>query len=222
MAIFLWQLDSIHYIIICRYKNHLSFEHFGPGAVFIIKSNREEIMKRAALVLFLLLIFLFNTAVGQNLNNFKQRDLEKKQTYELKPKSPFWGAFYSVIPGIALHGSGLLYAEKYGQAAGMMGLEIVSVLAIGIGLVDNSKQYSAPPPLDPRPIDGPIESSNTSYMAIIGVALFAGTWIYDVVVTQKSISDYNELLQKPGFSMNLGSKEIQGRQTVTFGLSYRF
>jgi hypothetical protein len=181
-------------------------------------------MKCALFILFLLLIFLSNIALGQNLNNFNQRDLEKKQTYELKTKSQFWGAFYSVIPGIVLHGSGLLYAEKYGQAAGMMGLEIVSILAIGIGLADNQIQY-VPPPLDPRPIDGPIKSIGSGerrVMLAVGVALFAGTWIYDIVVTQKSIHDYNELLQQPGFSMGLGSKQIQGQQTLTFGLSYRF
>jgi hypothetical protein len=179
-------------------------------------------MKRALFSLFLLLIFLINTAVGQNLNNFNQRDLEKKPAYELKLKSHFWGAFYSIIPGIALHGSGLLYAEKYGQAAGMMGLEIVSLFAIGIGLADNDVVYGVPPPDDPRPIDGKIRSPGQSVYAIIGVALFAGTWIYDIVVTQKSISDYNELLIRPGFSMDIGSTQIQGRQTLTFGLSYRF
>lgn len=182
-------------------------------------------MKRALFILFLLTIFLINSAFGQSLNNFKQRDLEKKQTYELKPKSQFWGAFYSVIPGIVLHGSGLLYAEKYGQAAGMMGLEIVSLLAIGIGLADYNHIQYVPPPLDPRPIDGPINSRGSgerTVMLAIGVALFAGTWIYDVVITQKSIRDYNELFEKPGFSMDLGSKQIQGRQTLAFVLSYRF
>jgi hypothetical protein len=173
-------------------------------------------------IIIILLLCYTSGLTAQSMYSFEPADIEEKPEIKLEPKSHFWGAFYSVIPGLLFHGSGLFYVEKPGTGFALMGLEALSVLIIGFAYVDYTTIQPFPPPHD-TPIDGPVDNGdNSKIYAAIGIGLFAATWIYDVVMTQKSIHEHNEFIKHRGFSLDIGTLEKSDGRTLTFGFSWRF
>jgi hypothetical protein len=144
--------------------------------------------------------------------SFEPTDIEEKPEIKLEPKSHFLGAFYSVFPGVALHGSGLLSAEEYTKAGIMMATEVLSLYLIGIGLQDTERQAGCVIYYD----------TNVLFYGLMGMVLFAATWIYDIVMTQKSIREHNEFIKHRGFSLDIGTLENSDGRTLIFGFSLRF
>lgn len=85
----------------------------------------------------------------------------------LKHKSPYMAVFYSVIPGVLVHGSGHFYAGKGGTGTTLLGLEAAGALLLYFG------SLSA--------FQGSSHQNDTDAMGYIGLALFAGSWVYDIV-----------------------------------------
>ncbi len=59
----------------------------------------------------------------------------------LKLKSPYMAAFYSVIPGVAFHGAGHVYAGKIPTAITLFGCEL---LGVGLGFLGGVSQIGGP------------------------------------------------------------------------------
>ncbi len=100
----------------------------------------------------------------------------------LKRKSPYMAAFYSVIPGVLVHGSGHFYAGKEGTGSALLGLEAAGVLLLYFG------SLSA--------FQGSSHQNDTDAMGYIGLALFAGSWVYDMVGSPIAVVRRNRYIKE--------------------------
>jgi hypothetical protein len=119
----------------------------------------------------------FNHLAAQEM-----QDSTKRQTPpSLKLKNPYMAAFYSVIPGVALHGAGHVYAGKIPTAITLFGCEL---LGVGLGFLGGVSQ-----------IGGSSDAGENA--AFVGFVLFAGSWLYDVIVSPVAVQKQNrKLLEK--------------------------
>ena len=76
----------------------------------------------------------------------------------------------SIFPGAVIHGTGLLYVGDTKTAKRVIELEAVSVLI----MVGSSV----------------IATEGTNVPGIIGMTLFAGSWVYDIAMTQVRVDDH--------------------------------
>ncbi len=110
-------------------------------------------------------------------------DSTKPQTApSLKLKSPYTAAFYSVIPGVLVHGSGHFYAGKEGTGSALLGLEAAGVLLLYFG------SLSA--------FQGSSHQNDTDAMGYMGLALFAGSWVYDMVGSPIAVVRRNRYIKE--------------------------
>jgi hypothetical protein len=170
-------------------------------------------MKRFSIPIIIILLLCYTSGLtAQSMYSFEPVDIEEKAEIKLESKSHFWGTFYSVIPGVALHGSGLLYAEEYTKAGIIMAFEGLSLYLIGLGIQGTERRTGCVIYYD----------TNAAFYGLIGLGLFAATWIYDVVMTQKEIHEHNEFIKRQGLSLDIGTLENSDGRTLTFGFSWRF
>jgi TM2 domain-containing membrane protein YozV len=101
------------------------------------------------------------------LSQHMQDSSKQWSPHSLKLKSPYVAVFYSVIPGVLVHGSGHFYAGKGGTGTTLLGLEAAGALLLYFG------SLSA--------FQGSSHQNDTDAMGYIGLALFAGSWVYDIV-----------------------------------------
>ncbi|MBD3216956.1 MAG: hypothetical protein GF310_01675 [candidate division Zixibacteria bacterium] len=170
-------------------------------------------MKRHSISIIIILLSCYTSGLtAQSVYSFEPGDIEVKTEIKLEPKSHFWGAFYSVIPGVALHGTGLLYAEEYTKAGIIMAVEGLSLYLIGLGIQGTERRAGCVIYYD----------TNAAFYGLIGLGLFAATWIYDVVMTQRAIHEHNESIKHRNLWLDIGTLENSNGRTLTFGFSWRF
>ncbi|HEQ99412.1 MAG TPA: hypothetical protein ENO22_08760 [candidate division Zixibacteria bacterium] len=163
-------------------------------------------------IIIILLLCYTSGLTAQSMYSFEPNTLEKEPEIALEPKSKSWGLFHSLVPGLALHGCGLLYAEEFGRAAITMGVEALSLYLICYAVENNEIRHGCTTYYD----------MNAAAYGLLGIGLFSTTWIYDVVMTQKSIHEHNEFIKHRGFSLDIGTLENSDGPTLTFGFSWRF
>ncbi|MGB8657847.1 MAG: hypothetical protein WCE90_08710 [Candidatus Zixiibacteriota bacterium] len=107
-----------------------------------------------------------------------------KKTASLKTKSPYMAIFYSVIPGVAIHGAGHIYAGKTGTGLRLLGCELLGggLLFMG-GLIG---------------LGSGVPSAGGENVQLVGFCLFLGSWVYDVIGAPLAVQKQNEVLLQRG------------------------
>jgi hypothetical protein len=95
----------------------------------------------------------------------------------IKLKKPYMAVFFSVIPGLVFHGSGHIYADKTETAMALFLAEMS-----GLGLIS----------LGTRSGHGDSDDGETA--AYFGMALFLGSWVYDMLESPFAVKRQNEKL----------------------------
>lgn len=98
----------------------------------------------------------------------------------LKTKSPYMAIFYSVIPGVVIHGSGHIYAGKLSTGLLLFGSEVVGVGVIFFGSLSG--------------MDSGVPMGGGDNAIFIGTALFLCSWIYDIVESPVVVIKQNQKL----------------------------
>ncbi|NIN00599.1 MAG: hypothetical protein GTO24_21690 [candidate division Zixibacteria bacterium] len=100
----------------------------------------------------------------------------------LKLKSPYMAVFYSFFPGVLVHGSGHFYAGKAGIGSALLGFEAAGALLLYFG------SLSA--------FQGSSHQNDTDAMGYMGLVLFAGSWVYDLVDSPIVVVRQNKYLRQ--------------------------
>ncbi len=103
----------------------------------------------------------------------------------MKLKSPYIALFYSVIPGVVFHGSGHVYAGKIGTGIALFGVELLGLGFMSAGaLAEFGEEESG---------------DRGETVDFIGMVLFLGSWVYDLIESPAAVSKRNAKLlkQKP-------------------------
>jgi hypothetical protein len=101
-----------------------------------------------------------------------------KESKPAKLKSPIAALVIAVVPGSVVHGAGHFYAGKTGTAIGLFGAEAVGVvLVLGSGISRLDKTES---------------SDRVDAIEWVGVAMFFGSWLYDVVESPFVVKNRND------------------------------
>lgn len=103
----------------------------------------------------------------------------------LKLKSPYTAVFYSVIPGAVFHGAGHVYAGKIGTGIALFGSELVGLGLMSVGAIAEFGEEES--------------GDKGGTAAFVGLVLFFGSWVYDLIESPAAVNKRNaELLkQKP-------------------------
>jgi hypothetical protein len=104
------------------------------------------------------------------------------QTKPRKLKSPTTALVIALVPGSVVHGAGHFYAGKTGTALGLFGAEIVGtglIYAVVIGRIFEG-------------MEGSEKRGGEDAALIIGLGLFAGSWVYDVVASPLVVKKQND------------------------------
>jgi hypothetical protein len=126
-----------------------------------------------------------------------------KNVHSLKLKSPYLAIFYSVIPGIALHGSGHVYAGKIGTGLLLFSSELVGIGLIFIGSVSGGENQEY--------------SSGRDNALFIGTALFIGSWVYDIFGAPVAVQKRNQkLLQNSNTELKFQLKDKDLRLAIVW------
>lgn len=117
----------------------------------------------------------------------------------LKLKSPYTAVFLSVIPGILVHGSGHFYAGKTKIGYWLLGAEAAG---IGIMFLGAMGGYAASESGDTG------AGENADFLALAGLLLFVGSWVYDVVDSPIAVQKHNQkLIQGKNTELKLQFKD---------------
>lgn len=100
----------------------------------------------------------------------------------LKLKSPYMAAFYSVIPGVLVHGCGHFYAGKSGTGCLLLGLEAGGVVLLYVSFLSA--------------FGGAARQTDTDAIAFTGLLLFGGSWVYDFVASPIVVVRQNKYLRQ--------------------------
>jgi TM2 domain-containing membrane protein YozV len=104
------------------------------------------------------------------------------KTSSLKLKNPYMAIFYSVVPGLLIHGSGHFYAGKTNTGYLLLGTEAAGLLLLYLGF-ENA-------------FGGPAYQNDADIMGWTGFALFSGSWIYDAIGSPIAVKKQNQKLLK--------------------------
>jgi hypothetical protein len=105
-----------------------------------------------------------------------------KKMNSLKLKSPYMAIFYSVVPGIIVHGSGHFYAGKTNTGYLLLGTEAAGLLFLYLGFEEA--------------LGGSSYQNDADIMGWTGLALFSGSWLYDVIGSPIAVQKQNQKLFK--------------------------
>ena len=111
-------------------------------------------------------------------------------------RDPGKAFFYALVPGLVVHGTGHFYAGDKTAGWALLGGEVFGLCLIAYAVGVRSDSAPQDPDLD----------DEAGTIAVFGTALFAGTWIYDVIGAPLAVQRENREL--------LGGEDIQLR----FGL----
>jgi hypothetical protein len=111
--------------------------------------------------------------------------------------------FYSIIPGIFIHGSGHFYAGKTNTGTLLFGAEAAGVLITYLGFLSSFR--------------GIENQDDTDLMGLVGVVLFAGSWVYDVIGSPIAVRKQNrKLIQNSNTELKLQPGKIGLHLSLVF------
>jgi TM2 domain-containing membrane protein YozV len=99
-----------------------------------------------------------------------------------KTKSPYVALFCSFVPGIIVHGSGHFYAGKTNTGYLLLGTEAAGLLLLYLGFEEA--------------LGGSSYQNDADIMGWTGLALFSGSWLYDVIGSPIAVQKQNQKLFK--------------------------
>jgi hypothetical protein len=105
-----------------------------------------------------------------------------KKMSSLKLKSPYFALFYSFVPGIIVHGSGHFYAGKTNTGYLLLGTEAAGLLLLYLGFEEA--------------LGGSAYRNDADVMGWTELALFSGSWLYDVIGSPIAVQKQNQKLFK--------------------------
>jgi hypothetical protein len=124
-------------------------------------------------------------------------DTINKKVIERKPvklKSPTTALVIALVPGSVVHGAGHFYAGKTGTAFGLFGAEIIGAGLIYAGVLGSIFEG----------MEGSEKRGGEDAALIIGLGLFAGSWVYDVVASPLVVKNQNDkILGKEPFELSM-------------------
>jgi|GEM_PF-1244516 len=124
-------------------------------------------------------------------------DTINKKVVERKPvklKSPTTALVIALVPGSVVHGAGHFYAGKTGTAFGLFGAEIIGAGMIIFGVLGSVFEG----------MEGSEKRGGEHAALIIGLGLFVGSWVYDVVASPLVVKNQNDkILGKRPFAFEL-------------------
>jgi len=132
-----------------------------------------------------------DVAVGSHSFNYlivqetTATDTTYKKANESKPaklKSPTTALVIALVPGSVVHGAGHFYAGKTGIALGLFGAEIVGTGLIYAGVIGSIFEG----------MEGSEKRGGEDAALIIGLGLFVGSWVYDVVASPLVVKNQND------------------------------
>jgi hypothetical protein len=169
-------------------------------------------MKKLFLVLALALILINSTEVFANSSKFgfladnpqNQKSLrvfyaqsqisvdttssKYLQNKNLRLKDPAMALFYSVIPGLVVHGSGHFYAGKRKTGFLLLGIELLSfAILVDAAMLDWAESET-----------GAKQWIDPGVPYVIGTVLFWGSWLYDLFRSPVEVKKRNEELLRSG------------------------
>ncbi|MCJ7457570.1 MAG: hypothetical protein MUP17_01090 [candidate division Zixibacteria bacterium] len=133
-------------------------------------------------------------------------DTSYEKTNESKPaklKSPTTALVIALVPGSIVHGAGHFYVGKTKTAIGLFGAEIIGAGLTFLGALGSLRGDT-----------GGESSGGGEVVLALGLGLFAGSWIYDVVGSPFAVKDQNDkILGKKPFpdelNMELDKRDQQ-------------
>jgi TM2 domain-containing membrane protein YozV len=123
---------------------------------------------------------------------------EPQEASTTEAKEPYKAFLYALVPGAVVRGAGHLYAGKTGTGAVLLGSELAgaTLLYVSLGMSAGSRTVTA----EAFPV------------AFAGVALFLGSWIYDMGGAPLAVQKENQrLLQgnRPHLKLRTGPDEVR-------------
>ena len=163
-----------------------------------------------------------DVAVRSNSLNYlyTQEPLANDTSYvkanESKPgklKSPTTALVIALVSGAVVHGAGHFYAGKTKTAIGLFGAEAIGAGMTLLGMIGNAFEG----------MEGSESKGGADAALIIGLGLFAGSWIYDVAGSPFEVKNQNDkILGKKPFPYDLDMKLEKGDQQIKCLLVKRF
>jgi hypothetical protein len=98
----------------------------------------------------------------------------------IAPLSPSTAFFRALNPGILIHGSGHFYAKDTNMGMSLLSGEIVSLIVMGISLAEIM-----------QPADNDESYTVSKVVMYCGVALFGGSWLYDLIFSGPAADRFN-------------------------------
>ena len=106
-------------------------------------------------------------------------------SYTLRPKDPNTAILYAVVPGVVVHGAGHFYAGEKTTGWILLGGEIVSIAMVTYSIASGFAEAMGASDAD---LDDEI-------LGVVGVGLFMGTWIYDIIGAPLAVEKENRKLR---------------------------
>jgi len=124
----------------------------------------------------------FNYSIVQETTATDTIYKKANETKPAKLKSPTKALVIALVPGSVVHGAGHFYAGKTKTAIGLFGAEILGAGLTLVGMLGSMFEG----------MEGSEKSGGEDAALIIGIGLFAGSWIYDVVASPFEVKNQND------------------------------
>jgi TM2 domain-containing membrane protein YozV len=132
------------------------------------------------------LLFAQQTNDSAKVANFESRKL----------KNPWIALGIALVPGSIVHGAGHFYAGSIGTGFVLLGSELVGTGLIGVGLIRGIETITG------EPREGWVIELE------IGLVLFVGSWIYDIIGSPIVVMKTNkDLLQRKHSRLKIQIKD---------------
>lgn len=143
-------------------------------------------------------------------------DSASRKAAEAKPiklKSPTTALIIAIVPGSVVHGAGHFYAGKTRTAIGLFGAGIVGAGLTLTGALENIFEG----------MEGSENNDGADAALIIGLGLFAGSWIYDIIGAPHAVKNQNDkILGKKPFPYELNMQLDENNQQIKCLVVKRF
>ena len=143
-------------------------------------------------------------------------DSASRKAAEAKPiklKSPTTALIIAIVPGSVVHGAGHFYAGKTRTAIGLFGAGIVGAGLTLTGALENIFEG----------MEGSENKDGADAALIIGLGLFAGSWIYDIIGAPHAVKNQNDkILGKKPFPYELNMQLDENNQQIKCLVVKRF
>jgi hypothetical protein len=106
----------------------------------------------------------------------------------LEPKDPILATVIAIGPGLLAHGFGHFMCEDYKMGLTLFSLELISLVAIGVG----AAEYAAPAGFTSLNGNLPEVQRAGAISMTVGVSLFVITWLVDITLAGSAAEQYNK------------------------------